>query len=203
MVSGVNFNYSNQSNLRNSYTSKPMVMQSEYDSSSKSSVNVSKKFFGKDVIDGQIGDLVFSIQKQNIFNAHHSQYSGTVADKLTSFGIKRGWNIIKPDTISGNIGNNEINLSIKKNIRGDATITGEYAGDSINLTLKKSAFGNKYTLVGDNTNYTISDKMFSYNMDTKGSFEYSEELLPILYAYTKEALDRNQQEDGAMLFYTA
>ena len=45
--------------------------------------------------------------------------------------------------------------------------------------------------------------MFTYDMNAKGSFEYSSELLPILYAYTKEAVDKNSQENDTMLFYLA
>lgn len=183
----------------NNYASKTKTTNANnvpFDNMSKGdTVEISKKLFGKDVISGTIEGMEYDFKKQNFYHERKSEYTGEISNKPTSFKINRGWNIFKPDIISGQIGNSEINISIQKNWKGDMKISGEYSGQPINLTMKKAAFSNSYKLSGNNTDYTISDKIFSCNMKTNGNFEYSKELLPIFYTYAKENIEKQQGEE--------
>lgn len=145
---------------------------------------------------GTFADKKFTVDcKENLTNR---VMSGTIDD--LDFNIKHQGKFLKADTLTGNIGDKELNLKVSeglftKTINGDIgeqpinlkvsdtwsgyRIKGQFKDKDIDIKLNSKLVG--YGLESDNMSLRIKNKtLFGNDVNVKGTYNEDPDLIPIL-----------------------
>lgn len=145
---------------------------------------------------GTFADKKFTIECSDGLTKRH--LSGAI-DNI-DFNIKHNGKFLSADTLTGNIGDKELNLKVKeglftKNIRGDIggspvdlkvsdtwsgyKIKGNFKGKEVDIKLNSKFVG--YSLESDNMSLRIKNKtLFGNDVNVNGTYKEDPDLIPIL-----------------------
>jgi hypothetical protein len=207
-ISAISFGSNNLELIKNSITNKnvenekanfaPNSLKTNYNSNISKQISA-PSFSGKCTdrkAAGKFADKNFDVECSNGLISR--SVSGTIDD--LDFKIKHSGKFFKADTLTGSIGNKDLNLTVKegfakKTIKGslgdepiDLKVTETFTGYRIkgkfknkDINIKLDSKLNGYSLKSDNMSLSIKDKsLFSSDVRVKGTYNEDTELIPIL-----------------------
>lgn len=163
-------------------------------------VNITYPLIRPSSISGNFEGVDYNVSEGKRLLSDKVDYSGTINGKEAQYQVSPSNGILTNGSIKGLVGDEEVNLSLKKSLLGKIEITGTYKGEEINLTIQGDLFGNKY-ITGENTNVKIDNKFLSRNKSIDGEFSQDKELMPIILSYLKVDQDKQNRESAEASMY--
>ncbi len=164
--------------------------------SEENNVSIDYNLFQPSTIKGNVDGMDYSLNENKRAFSETVDYFGNINGKEVQYEVSPSNGILRDGAIKGQIGEEEVNLTVKKGMFGKTQITGTYKGQEINLTIQSDWLGNK-TITGNDTNVKIDNQFLSSDKSVSGEFGSNSELMPLILSYLKVDQDK-QNKDAAM-----